>query len=112
MKKVRCANGQIIKSPANVSKTQTAIRHGVGTLSFSPEKTEELPDENDIIEDYLVKSPLKISSSPSGSIVSKENDLAKKNKEGEIKGKYFASDLMLNVQFMTLTFSFFLKTPQ
>jgi hypothetical protein len=97
MKKVRCANGQIIKSPANVNKTQTAIRHGVGTLSFSPEKSEELPDENEIIEDYLVKSPLK---SPSGSIVSKENDLAKKNKEGKIKETvdwFLVLELMRNV---------------
>lgn len=86
MRKVRCANGQIIKSPASVSKTQTAIRHGVGTQSFnSPEKSEDLPDENDMIEDYLVKSPLK---SPTGSIVSKENDLAKKNKEGKIEKKF------------------------
>lgn len=85
MKKVRCANGQIIKSPVSVTKTQTAIRNGVGTLSFnSPEKSQESGNENEIIEDYLVKSPMKISESPSGSIASKDN-LVKKNKEGEIE---------------------------
>lgn len=83
MRKVRCANGQIIKSPANISKTQTAIRQGVGTQSFnSPEKSEEVAEESDIIEDFLVKLPLKMMKSPSASTVSKENDLAKKNKEG------------------------------
>ena len=84
MRKIRCANGQIIKSPVSVTKTQTAIRNGVGTLSFSsPEMSQESANENDIIEDYLVKSPMKIDESPSGSISSKDN-LAKKNKEGKM----------------------------
>jgi hypothetical protein len=115
MKKVRCANGQIIKSPVSVSKTQTAIRNGVGTLSFnSPEKSQESGNENEIIEDYLVKSPMNITESPSGSIASKDN-LAKKNKEGEWRNvfppaKSILVEFLLHfIQFSSLNLQKFLS---
>jgi hypothetical protein len=77
MRKIRCANGQIIKSPmVNVTKTQTAIRHGVGTQSC----TEESPDHNDeSMEENVSKSPAQLIKSPTGSILSKGK---KRNKEG------------------------------
>lgn len=79
MRKVRCANGQIIKSPViNVSKTQTSIRHGVGTQSISQEAS---PDHSDPIDDdEESKSPSQLVKSPTGSIISKGK---RRNKEGE-----------------------------
>jgi hypothetical protein len=81
MRKIRCANGQIIKSPMiNVNKTNTSIRHGVGTQPIS---SEESPDHNDELEDIespQIKSPTKLIKSPTGSIMSKEK---RRNKEGK-----------------------------
>lgn len=80
MRKVRCANGQIIKSPViNVSKTQTSIRHGIGTQSLSQEGS---PDHSDPIDDEDSKSPEQLVKSPTGSIISKGK---KRSKEGELR---------------------------
>lgn len=80
MRKVRCANGQIIKSPViNVSKTQTSIRHGVGTQSISQEGSPDHSD--DPIDDQDSKSPTQLVKSPTGSIISKGK---RRNKEGEL----------------------------
>lgn len=77
MRKVRCANGQIIKSPLiNVSKTQTSIRHGIGTQSLQTSPDHDV--ENSVEEDQ--KSPAQLVKSPTGSVVSKSK---KRNKEGE-----------------------------
>lgn len=46
---VRCANGQIIKSPKSVTKTQTFIRQGIGTQSPEP--------VTDGDKSYPIKSP-------------------------------------------------------
>lgn len=79
MRKVRCANGQIIKSPLiNVSKMQTSIRHGIGTQSLSQEASPDHDIEDSIEEDP--KSPTQLVKSPTGSVVSKSK---KRNKEGE-----------------------------
>lgn len=79
MRKVRCANGQIIKSPMiNMSKTQTSIRHGVGTQSLSQETSPD-HDVDELIEEDS-KSPTQLVKSPTGSIISKTK---KRNKEGE-----------------------------
>jgi hypothetical protein len=84
MRKVRCANGQIIKSPViSVSKTQTSIRHGIGTQSMSQEGS---PDHSDPIEDEDSKSPTQLVKSPTGSIISKGK---RRNKEGELCQKNF-----------------------
>jgi hypothetical protein len=81
MRKIRCANGQIIKSPLiGVNKTQTSIRHGIGTQPVlsaeqSPNHEEEI--DND---DLKSKSPESLIKSPTGSIISKGK---RRNKEGE-----------------------------
>lgn len=77
MRKVRCANGQIIKSPIIGLKTQTSLRHGIGTqlsTEQSPDHTEEFSD------DMKPVSPTNMVKSPTGSIVSKGR---RRNKEGK-----------------------------
>lgn len=61
----------------SVSKTQTSIRHGIGTQSLTPE---ESPSHIDDIATEDEKSPEQLIKSPAGSIISK--DTKKRNKEG------------------------------
>lgn len=76
MRKVRCANGQIIKSPMiGMNKTQTSIRHGIGTQPLSADGSPDHVEES--IDEIKSKSP--IIKSPTGSIISKG---VRRNKEG------------------------------
>ncbi|KAG5682691.1 hypothetical protein PVAND_012026 [Polypedilum vanderplanki] len=79
MRKIRCASGQIIKSPMINVKTHTSIRQGIGTQSLtvedsSPDHAEESSD------DLNSKSPTTLVKSPTGSIISKSGK--RRNKEG------------------------------
>ncbi|XP_070493286.1 rho GTPase-activating protein gacG isoform X2 [Chironomus tepperi] len=93
MRKVRCANGQIIKSPIGMSKTQTSLRHGIGTQL----STEQSPDHSEeCCDDIKSKSPTQLVKSPTGSIVSKGR---RRNKEAVlIEGVLFRARYLGSTQ--------------